>query len=86
VSWIVGITFGALVLFLLTSSAEFDSWVFEARFLIAGASVALGQMVAKSYFNSRPCPRCGERVQKGVMDCTNCGFDFRTVGEEGGRP
>jgi len=29
---------------------------------------------------SRPCPRCGERVKNGVLDCPHCGFDFRTIG------
>lgn len=30
--------------------------------------------------NSRPCPRCGERVANGALDCPQCQFDFRTVG------
>ncbi len=30
--------------------------------------------------NSRPCPRCGEAVANGVLDCPHCGFDFRTIG------
>ena len=29
---------------------------------------------------SRPCPRCGERVNKGELDCPYCEFDFRTIG------
>lgn len=29
---------------------------------------------------SRPCPRCGERVENGVLDCPHCEFDFRTIG------
>jgi hypothetical protein len=29
---------------------------------------------------SRPCPRCGQRVKNGVLDCPHCGFDFRTIG------
>lgn len=29
---------------------------------------------------ARPCPRCGEGVKNGVLDCPYCGFDFRTVG------
>jgi PHP family Zn ribbon phosphoesterase len=28
----------------------------------------------------RPCPRCGEGVENGVLDCPHCGFDFRTIG------
>lgn len=30
----------------------------------------------------RPCPRCGVRVKNRVMDCPNCGFDFRTIGQD----
>lgn len=30
--------------------------------------------------SSRPCPRCGEGVEKGTLDCPHCGFDFRTIG------
>lgn len=29
---------------------------------------------------SRRCPRCGEGVHNGVLDCPHCGFDFRTIG------
>jgi hypothetical protein len=28
----------------------------------------------------RPCARCGEPVKNGVLDCPQCGFDFRTIG------
>jgi len=31
---------------------------------------------------TRPCPRCGEDVKKGVMTCTKCGFDFRQIGAQ----
>jgi hypothetical protein len=31
---------------------------------------------------TRPCPRCGEKVMVGVLDCQRCGFDFRTVGSQ----
>ena len=30
--------------------------------------------------DDRPCPRCGQRVANGVLDCPHCGFDFRTIG------
>ena len=29
---------------------------------------------------TRPCPRCGERVAIGELDCPHCDFDFRTIG------
>jgi hypothetical protein len=31
---------------------------------------------------SRPCPRCGQRVKNGVLECEHCGFDFNTIGVE----
>lgn len=30
---------------------------------------------------TRPCPRCGEDVKKGVMECRSCGFDFQQMGQ-----
>jgi hypothetical protein len=30
---------------------------------------------------TRPCPRCGGGVRVGVLDCEECGFDFRTIGQ-----
>jgi hypothetical protein len=29
---------------------------------------------------SRPCPRCGQRVPVGELECGACDFDFRTIG------
>jgi hypothetical protein len=29
---------------------------------------------------SRGCPRCGQQVAVGELDCPGCGFDFRTIG------
>lgn len=29
---------------------------------------------------TRDCPRCGEDVKKGVMQCGSCGFDFSSLG------
>lgn len=26
---------------------------------------------------SRQCPRCGRRVEAGILDCEECRFDFR---------
>jgi hypothetical protein len=30
---------------------------------------------------TRPCPRCGEDVKKGVMVCKSCTYDFATMGQ-----
>ena len=27
--------------------------------------------------NKRDCPVCGKSVKRGVVECTNCGYDFR---------
>lgn len=32
--------------------------------------------------SGRPCPRCGEKVPTGTLDCEHCGFDFRTIGAD----
>ncbi len=29
----------------------------------------------------RPCPRCGNKVRAGYMNCWSCGFDFSTIGQ-----
>lgn len=47
---------------------------------IASAFVfALYRGVTRNKY-TRPCPRCGTDVKKGVMQCKACGFDFRTIG------
>jgi hypothetical protein len=28
----------------------------------------------------RSCPRCGKHVKRGRLDCSHCGFDFRSIG------
>src|SRR4051794_13654875 len=33
----------------------------------------------------RPCPRCGEAVARGELECEACGFDFATIGSVDGR-
>jgi len=44
------------------------------------ALVAAVILFATDRSGSRPCPRCGDRVENGVLDCPHCGFDFRTIG------
>ena len=31
---------------------------------------------------TRPCPRCGEDVKKGVMTCKSCNYDFNAMGSQ----
>ena len=40
--------------------------------------IALWRIIAP---DSRACPRCGRQVWKGHLECSECGFDFRTFGE-----
>jgi hypothetical protein len=50
--------------------------------LLALAVVVIAAVVffATDRSDSRPCPRCGEQVKNGVLDCPHCSFDFRTIG------
>lgn len=41
-------------------------------------------LAAAEWLRTRPCPRCGERVWTGELDCRNCQFDFRTIGSRQG--
>lgn len=53
---------------------------------VAVGSIAFGIVIATIINNwqlredTRPCPRCGERVAVGQLDCPHCDFDFRTIG------
>ncbi len=33
-------------------------------------------MRLEQWMTSRPCPRCGERVANGKLECRACGYDF----------
>lgn len=57
--------------------------VLGAWWIILGVAVALA-VIAHAYGKqrpSRPCPRCGEKVEVGKLDCPHCGFDFGTIGD-----
>lgn len=59
---------------------------------VGGSPAAAGELLALvsvAFFvywavtsgkDRRACPRCGEGVPVGVLDCAKCGFDFRTIG------
>jgi hypothetical protein len=50
-----------------------------------GALVAwAGWTTTGDLLDKRACPRGGSRVQRGVLACPECGFDFRQVGADGG--
>lgn len=36
-------------------------------------------LTIRSRSGTRPCPRCGQRVKVGELDCPHCDFDFRTI-------
>lgn len=60
----------------------------------AGTAIGVGLILLIGFFGfvflsliwfmtrprTRPCPRCGEDVKKGVMRCGACGFDFAALG------
>jgi hypothetical protein len=58
---------------------EFGHAVFILLVILAIVWVAVRGWDRSS---SRPCPRCGQRVPKGQLDCAKCGFDFRTIGSQ----
>jgi hypothetical protein len=68
---------GALAVLVLLFIAPVVGVIALAVFLIAG----IGMWVVEGR-GSRQCPRCGEHVPNGVLDCEHCGFDFRTIGAE----
>lgn len=47
---------------------------------LAAALVVAVILFATDRSGSRACPRCGEQVKNGVLDCPHCDFDFRTIG------
>ena len=49
--------------------------------ILFGPPIALGVWIVRRA-QSRPCPRCGYRVKRGVLTCGKCGFDFGAVGTE----
>lgn len=73
--------------------SECDNWYWRSTFGWVVACIVLWIAYFPLYLSarrkvplksearaSRPCPRCGERVKNGVLDCPHCGFDFRTIG------
>jgi hypothetical protein len=80
-NWIIGIAFAVFVYYFLVLTSIPDSFASNYAGYIAGAAGAFAAQAAGSYLNARQCPRCGKRVKEGRMDCPDCGFDFRTVGQ-----
>ncbi len=46
--------------------------------LVAGVVFGIARLARAAV--GRSCPRCGNRVKRGLLDCPSCGFDFRTIG------
>ena len=46
------------------------------------AVVALVVVVIAKRGIEMTCPTCGERVARKQLDCSHCGFDFRTLGAD----
>ena len=73
--------------------SECDNWYWRSTFGWVLACIILWIAYFPLYLSARrkvplksetraqrPCPRCGEGVQNGVLDCPHCGFDFRMIG------
>jgi hypothetical protein len=54
-------------------------------FLWALIDVILGVIWVVTNKSKRTCPACGRNVQKGLLVCTNCGFDFAAAARGQGR-
>lgn len=46
----------------------------------SGKFKELGEAVGQG-LSSRQCPQCGRPVKVGALDCPDCGFEFRTIGQ-----
>jgi hypothetical protein len=57
---------------------ESDAAVIVPLVVALGGGLLLGRL--QNWSESRPCPRCGERVMIGDMECPRCGFDFDSIG------
>jgi len=76
-----GIIIGALIVLVLLFVATPIGLIALAVVIIAAVVLlATENFTADSSSRDRPCPRCGEPVQNGVLDCPHCAFDFRTIG------
>src|SRR5262245_57321616 len=55
--------------------------VINGAILGGGALVILVLSVLARLALTRPCPRCGHRVENEAQWCSNCHLDFSTIGE-----
>lgn len=67
---------GALAVIALLFIAPLVGLIALGVFLIAGIAMWLTEANA----GSRPCPRCGEAVPNGKLECEHCAFDFNAIG------
>jgi hypothetical protein len=69
---------GALAVIALLFLAPSFGLMALAVFLVAG----IAMWITEGSADYRPCPRCGEQVPNGVLNCEHCQFDFRTIGDD----
>ena len=50
--------------------------VVVAMAAVAGVYYLVARLAMRP--RTRPCPRCGSQVREGILDCPECGFDFRS--------
>lgn len=53
---------------------SFGFWFAVGAVAVITVALALGYLVG-----GRGCPRCGRRVATGDLDCSSCGYDFRSI-------
>jgi hypothetical protein len=61
--------------------AYYNDGVIAVIIIIAILGFAILPLIGRR-LSTRPCPRCGERVEIGDLECPYCGFDYRSIGAE----
>jgi drug/metabolite transporter (DMT)-like permease len=56
-----------------------EAWIAVGA-IVLGIVAAAAINAYQDHARARPCPRCGERVAVGQLECPHCDFDFRSIG------